>query len=948
MDAEIVANNCQLVKTNVVMKNSFDALIPVSRGLKIAMLNINSLNKHISELQVFMSNQTLDILAINETKLDYRTRDQEIDLPGYFCLRKDRDSRGGGVCIYLKNSIKFTRKTCFEIEDLEMLSVEIKRTNSSPFLFTTWYRPPKLSVDCFDKFEIFLKQVDSIYKEIYILGDLNVNLLANSPETHNSRLSDLLDNYQLTQIIDKPTRITPSSKSLIDLLITSDKDKITSHGVYSLSISDHHLIYATIKVGTSRGNPKIVITRNLKIFYEDCFKEDLKQTQWPVISDLSDVNEAWLCWKNIFLETLNKHAPFRKIRTRNKQSPWITRDLKEEMQSRDLLLKRATKSANEDDWLIYRQKRNRVNKLIFKTKKIYYEDKLNKHSGDVKRTWKTINEIRGKKSKNTLINEIKTASSEVHVDSKRIANALNFHFTNIAAKLASELQNKEYQTNHTDYLKQVNATFSLLPTNPQSVEKLLKEAKADKATGLDGISNSILKLSAPFISKHLSGLFNLSIRLGSFPNEWKTAKVTPIFKSGGLNDPNNYRPISVTSTISRIFEKIIFNQIELYISNHDLLYKLQSGFRPQHSTLTALLDLTNEWSFNIDRKMVNGAIFLDLKKAFDTVDHQILLSKLRFYGFDTHTIKWFKSYLCDRTQQCFVNGLLSDSSPISYGVPQGTILGPTLFLLYINDFPNCIDFSRARLYADDTSLSFSDTEISSLNQQMKTDLQNITSWLHANKLTLNTLKSEFMLIGTRQRLSTLETTNFSLRVDGVELKRTSETKCLGVQIDENLTWSTHIQYIKKKVSCSLATLKKIKPYLKQDCLIIIYNSIIEPYFNYCCLVWDGINDTLKDKLQKLQNRAARIITGAPYLSVPTKEIFKRLNWKSLENKRLDQKAIMMFKIMNGLAPSYLSEIFHNNPGTDTYHLRCSSANLKLPKVRTEIYKRGFTYSAAKL
>ena len=151
-----------------------------------------------------------------------------------------------------------------------------------------------------------------------------------------------------------------------------------------------------------------------------------------------------------------------------------------------------------------------------------------------------------------------------------------------------------------------------------------------------------------------------------------------------------------------------------------------------------------------------------------------------------------------------------------------------------------------------------------------------------------------------------------------------------------------------KVSCSLATLKKIKPYLKQDCLIIIYNSIIEPYFNYCCLVWDGINDTLKDKLQKLQNRAARIITGAPYLSVPTKEIFKRLNWKSLENKRLDQKAIMMFKIMNGLAPSYLSEIFHNNPGTDTYHLRCSSANLKLPKVRTEIYKRGFTYSAAKL
>ena len=231
---------------------------------------------------------------------------------------------------------------------------------------------------------------------------------------------------------------------------------------------------------------------------------------------------------------------------------------------------------------------------------------------------------------------------------------------------------------------------------------------------------------------------------------------------------------------------------------------------------------------------------------------------------------------------------------------------------------------------------------------MEIDLKLIADWLRANKLTLNVLKSEFMLIGSRQRIATLDTDPLQLFVAGSALRKADSVKCLGVHVDQYLTWGSHVNTVIKKVAANLSVLKKIKPMLNRDNLVKVYNTTIRPYFDYCCLVWDSIDQTLTDKLQKIQNRAARIITSAPYSEVRTRDVFKKLNWKTLRVSRLYSKAVMMFKIVNGLAPPYLIDLFDKDVASDHYALRNSFKNLKLPKIRGEHLKRSFAYSGAKL
>ena len=513
----------------------------------------------------------------------------------------------------------------------------------------------------------------------------------------------------------------------------------------------------------------------------------------------------------------------------------------------------------------------------------------------------------GKKSAVTEVNEILTSTNTTLKNAEHIANHFNVHFTEIGPHLATNLPVSTI--NAEDYLKREPSSFEFAEIKSSRVFKLLSKLDVTKATGLDQISNKVLKLAAPVIYKQLTDLFNLSLKTREYPDDWKLAKVSPVFKAGERNDPNNYRPISVLSTISRVFEKLVYEQIYNYLIKNNILDTRQSGFRSLHSTVTALLDLTNQWCFNIDRGLVSGVLFLDLKKAFDTVDHRLLLTKLDYIGVRDHALEWFKSYLLNRFQIVYTNGVLSEKAILKCGVPQGSILGPLLFLIYINDLTTIADYATVRMYADDTNMTFTACSIPELQHDMNVDLQFLQNWLIANRLTSNVLKTEFMLIGSRQRMATL-TQELDLSINGISLKR-------------------------------------VKPFVPTFNLISVYQSIVEPYFDYCSIVWDDISDHLTDKLQILQNRAARVITGADY-RIHISELLSKLGWSSLREKRNKQKALMMFKIMNGMTPPYLQDIFTRNIGRSVYNLRISRRDLALPAVKTDYYRNSFAYTGAKV
>ena len=366
--------------------------------------------------------------------------------------------------------------------------------------------------------------------------------------------------------------------------------------------------------------------------------------------------------------------------------------------------------------------------------------------------------------------------------------------------------------------------------------------------GLDEISAKLLKCVASVISDSLCNLFNCSIAPGVFPDNWKIAKLLkPLHKGDAKDLLNNYRPISVLSAVSKIFERIIYDQLQAYLNENGLIYDKQSGFRPVHSTTSALLDATTEWLSNMDKGQLNSVVFIDLAKEFDTVDHEILLSKLQIYGVDSMSLNWFRSYLFDR-KKSNVNGLGSIERSLLCGVPQGSILGPLLFLVYINDHPSCLQHSTARMYADDTNIATTGKSTKEIASGANADLENIHIWLKANKLTLNVTKTEYMFIASDSNLDKLRDIRY-LVLGGKPIKRVKVSKSLGIFNDERLSWRNHIDKISKTICSGISGLRQVREFVTLSTLLTIYHSLIPPIFDYCDVVLDNMSITLAQRLQ---------------------------------------------------------------------------------------------------
>ena len=600
------------------------------------------------------------------------------------------------------------------IDRLECLTVEISKPHSRPFLVSTWYKPPNSPPDLFNDFENLIGEIDGSNRELYLVGDMNTNLLPGVADSNSFKLINVCEIFGLRQLITEPTRITAQSQSLIDLCITNTPDKIVRSGVLPLGISDHSLVYLIRKTHyTIPGCVKIISTRSFKHFNQEEFLADVELIQWDDINLFSDPNEMWEFWKNQFLTCIDKHAPIRSKRIGNKKSPWITHELIRKMRKRDFLKKKAERTKDQYCWNDFKAARNEVNNSIKYAKRKYFCDNLSACKKDPRKTWQLVNELSPRQHMKKVIADIEIGNIKISSASE-MAEAFNCHFANIGHDLARDIPSADTDTVPESYLISPNATFSFKSCSPNEVRKLLEKLDTKKSTGLDNLPSRMLKIAAGVLAPSLAFLFNQSISSGIVPTEWKLARVTPIFKKGKRQDVNNYRPISIIPAVAKVFERIIYDQFFKYLNDNDLLVNCQSGLRSLHSTLTSLLEASNSWSVNIDNGLINGVIFIDLKKAFDTIDHKILFRKLASYGIDHRALKWFDSYLSDRQQKCVVNGELSGARAVTCGVPQGSLIGPLLFLIYINDLPNCLSKALPRMYADDTSISIAASSLPEL------------------------------------------------------------------------------------------------------------------------------------------------------------------------------------------------------------------------------------------
>ena len=741
----------------------------------------------------------------------------------------------------------------------------------------------------------------------------------------------------MTQLIEKSTRITETSESLIDLIFTSNTEKIGESGILHLSISDHSLVYAVRQTRVTRKPPRTITFRNYNKFDEKQFVEELKNVPFHVIEACDDPDTTWSIWKTMFTEVCDKHAPVVTRKVRGELCPWLTEDITKIMRERDHMHKKAIKSGISDDWEIYRSLRNKTNNCIRRSKESYYKTQLLENKNNPKGIWKLLKKLIPRKTKSPP--SIMESEGQQTPSPTSIANRFNQYFSTIGSKLCNALSRRESQRPSSP----PNWTFHFNPVEIESVTKQLKQLKTNKAAGLDNMPGRLLKVSAPIIAPSLTYIYNLSLSTSTFPYEWKAAKVTPLFKSGDRNLTENYRPISILPIVAKIIEKEVHSQVYAFLLEHKLLNKHQHGFRTKRSTNTALLSVIDKWFQGMDDSRVTAVVYLDLAKAFDTVRHPILIDQLSLMGINGAENDWFVSYLANRKQRVVYDGVLSAVEPITCGVPQGSALGPLLFLIYINSLPECIKYGEINMFADDTALFFTGKDSIEIERNLNADLKLISQWLENNGLVINPTKTEFMIIGTHQKLRRFQP--LELYLNNHIITKVETSKYLGVTLDSNLTWTPHVDKLYSKASSRIGVLRRIRPFLDISTAKLVYSTTILPILDYCDVVWDNCNVTSSQKLQRLQNRSARIIMGT-HVMTSSEVLLKQLNWDKLEERRKLHKARLWFRLQNNKMEGVnISLTCHKD--VHNYNTRHKN-DLKLPKPKTECLKRSFIYSGAKL
>ena len=852
-----------------------------------------------SDLEEIALSENYDIIGVTESWLNIEVRDYlaEYKIPGYTMFEKSRVTKnGGGIIFYIKTSLNPVLLSKPIIANVDVLFILLKNKYGKKLALSLIYRPPaqpvQTDIDIYEQISEISNSHDAV-----IMGDFNLPMKKwGEPLTshHGHDLYNNLKESSLTQFVQSPTR----EDHVLDLVLATKDELIENLRVGEVfSNSDHRGITFDINFIADEINK----TKEKVPDYRKANLRKLRtlfnQIDWNYMQTTTDINAHWKFFTDKYLQIMKECVPMRNRRpTQNIKPKWWNSQIAQCLRVKREAHNRFKSTTNSNDHSRFIEIRRQAKRLIKQSKRSTEMHVASQSKTNPKEFYSFI---RQKKVNTATIGPILDENGHFTNNEEEISKILNTFFASVftAEDLSNIPEVPAVQFNNNKILRNIIVTEG-------DVSKCIDKLKVNKSPGPDTISPRILKEAKSELVKPLSSLFNKSLQSGTMPDEWKLANVTPIFKKGSKSLPSNYRPISLTSVVCKTLETLIRDKLVNHLEENKLIKNTQHGFRNKRSCLTNLLDFLYDILNQYDESKAVDIIYLDFQKAFDKVPHKRLLIKLKSHGIQGNVLKWVENWLSDRKQRVVINGKASKWANVTSGVPQGSVLGPVLFLVYINDIDEGVTGIISK-FADDTKIA---NTVASNDQvkEMQNNLDRLSEWGQTWQMNFNADKCKVLHIGYRN-----EKANYIL--NGTQLKSVDREVDLGVTISSNLKPSQQCSEVVKKANKIIGLIGRSFEYKSKDIILTLYNSLVRPHLEYCVQAWCPYYHKDIDKLERVQRRVTKMIPNLR--NKPYEERLKELNLFPLTQRRLRGDLIQVFKIIKGIDNMDCSKYFtidHSN------------------------------------